>query len=156
MSKKQKENGAISAVDLLTCRSITNALIERAKYLSEKLRDYYDVLDLDNSCFFTKDDLYNSMEILVSEFRFDASPQYIEFTSIDKWDNSLVIITIATSILKKSDEEIKELVKAGYEAKYGEKEREEREEAEHIMARMSASEKRQFKKYLELKQKFEK
>ena len=154
-SKKTKVDGSICPVELVTCKSITEKLVERAKYLSEKLQDYVDVLDLDGSRFFSQEDLNNSAYIHISEFHFDHGCPYVEFCSVDKWDESRVIVNIATFILKKTDKEIEALVKAGYEAKYGKKEKEERAEDERRMAGMSAADKRQFKKYLELKKKFD-
>lgn len=147
-----------SRVDFNVCQKLNRDLVARAKELSQKLKKYESVIpdDLDRSTFFDASDIQDADCIFISEFDFDCDLPFVGFRTVDGYDSDYsAIAEISIKLLMKTDEEIDKLVEKA-QKKLDKIEAEKRKAEEKIAEEIKDDkEKREYKEFLRLKQKFE-
>ena len=159
MAKQNKDELKFKSMDFILLQNLNTKVIERAKYICEKLYPYKDDLDynkdLHGSDLFSLCDLGNCFEFYISDFNFKCPDPCIDITGIDR-DGDRVISSLATVLLKASDNDIDDLVKKGIANHKAKEEERKRVMKSRLEERKQKKADEEYQLYLKLKEKFEK
>lgn len=158
MAKQNKDARKFKSMDFILLQNLNTKVIERAKYICEKLYPYKDDLDyhkdLHGSDLFSQYDMNNCFEFYINDFNFKCPDPYIEITGL-YCEGDRVISSLATVLLKASDKDIDALVKKGkaiHEAKEEELKKIKQMRFDDLQKQKTDEE---YQLYLKLKEKFE-